>query len=188
LKRHQLRRIYILSQLEGADTAYNMLGVMAIKGEVDRERFEDAFIKLIERHESLRTSFDVINGEVYQSIHEELQFGIEYTELGHRQESDIIDSFIRPFELNKAPLLRVGLCKIDEDKHLLMFDMSHIISDDVSMNMLIRGFMDIYRGIELPALDIQYKDFAEWQNEMIRTGEIREQEEFRYGWQFSICI
>ncbi|MCK4763457.1 MAG: hypothetical protein KAW12_14755, partial [Candidatus Aminicenantes bacterium] len=72
--------------------------------------------------------------------------------------------FIRPFDLTCAPLLRVGLIELEEARHILMLDMHHIAADGTSMGVLLRDFMDIYAGEELPQLGIQYKDFSNWQN------------------------
>ncbi|WP_164824375.1 condensation domain-containing protein, partial [Paenibacillus elgii] len=72
------KRLYILSQLEGGGISYNMPGIMTVEGSLDRERLEEAFRKLIQRHETLRTSFDVVNGEPQQKVHPEVAFKVEY--------------------------------------------------------------------------------------------------------------
>ncbi|MDQ1354923.1 MAG: hypothetical protein QG657_5232, partial [Acidobacteriota bacterium] len=77
---------------------------------------------------------------------------------------DIIRNFIRPFDLSKSPLLRVGLVRLAEEKHLFLVDMHHIISDGMSTQVLVHDFSTLYAGRELPGINIQYKDYAEWQN------------------------
>ncbi|MCP5054196.1 MAG: hypothetical protein GY940_43920, partial [bacterium] len=90
---------------------------------------------------------------------------------------------IRPFDLSNAPLLRVGLIKEEESKHLLMVDMHHIISDGSSLVVLIGDFMSLYNGKTLPAPQVSYKDFSQWQNSSIQK-EIIKQQEFYWLSQF----
>ncbi len=158
------KRLYTLHQLETDGISYNMPSIIAIEGRLDKVRLEEAFRKLIQRHEALRTSFHMDNEEIVQKIHSELPFEIEYKEAKEGQTSDIVKSFVRAFDLRKAPLLRVGLIKINEERHILMYDIHHIISDGVSMTILLQEFISFYEGKELPKLRLQYKDYAVWQN------------------------
>jgi hypothetical protein len=87
-------------------------------------------------------------------------------------------NFIRPFDLSQAPLMRVGLIKREKDHHILMIDMHHIISDGLSIGILVREFVRLYEGEELPELQIQYKDFAGWQSKWFKTGEMKKQEDY----------
>ena len=76
----------------------------------------------------------------------------------------IIENFIRPFDLSKGPLLRVGLIQINPSEHILMLDMHHIITDGVSQGILVRDFMELYKEeASLKALDVRYVDYADWQ-------------------------
>ncbi|MBN4049409.1 AMP-binding protein, partial [bacterium AH-315-N14] len=135
--------------------------------------------KLIQRHESLRTSFEVLEEGMVQRIYKEVDFEIDKYEVKEEKEiAGIIKSFIRSFDLGKAPLLRVGLIKVHPQKHILMYDMHHIISDGTSMGVLVREFSKLYGGDELPELRIQYKDYAVWQNELFRSEKIKAQEEY----------
>ncbi|UCH93607.1 MAG: amino acid adenylation domain-containing protein, partial [Candidatus Aminicenantes bacterium] len=90
----------------------------------------------------------------------------------------LISSFIRPFDLSHAPLMRVGLIKSSQNRHILMVDMHHIVSDGVSIGVLIREFVQLYEGNHLPVLKIQYKDFSNWQNKLFKSKEIRKQEAY----------
>ncbi|MCL6588806.1 MAG: amino acid adenylation domain-containing protein [Firmicutes bacterium] len=180
------KRLYILSQLEGQGTSYNMPAALIIEGPLERARLEAAFCGLIQRHESLRTSFELFNNIPVQRIHPAVEFQIEYQEMeddageegGNFQAQDYIRKFIRPFDLSRAPLLRVGLIKISAARHILMFDISHIISDGISTGVLIEEFTGFYEGRQLPGLRIQYKDYAAWQNEQIKAGRLQKQKEY----------
>ncbi|MCK4260460.1 MAG: amino acid adenylation domain-containing protein, partial [Halanaerobiales bacterium] len=161
------KRLFALGELEGDNIIYNIPSIMMVEGDIDKGRFEDTFITLVERHESFRTTFEVIDGEVVQRIHDDVNFEIEYIKSGSVDELEtIIKRFIRPFDLSKSPLLRVGLVKYDE-KHLLMLDMHHIISDGASMGIFFSEFFKLYKDQSLEELRIQYKDFSAWQNELI---------------------
>jgi len=89
-----------------------------------------AFKKLIERHESFRTSFEMINMEPVQRIHDQVSFEIEYyNEIQPDETRQILKKFVRPFDLEHAPLIRIGLIKTGNKQHIMMTDMHHIISD-----------------------------------------------------------
>ncbi|MHB8065926.1 MAG: amino acid adenylation domain-containing protein, partial [Ruminiclostridium sp.] len=172
------KRIYILNQLEGEGTSYNMPTVMSVEGYVDKDRLEKSFEQLVERHELLRTSFETVNGEPMQQVHSEAEFKIEYIEADENCKENKINDFVRTFDLSQAPLLRLRLIKVTKDRHLLLFDMHHIISDGTSMNVIIRDFKQIYEGKELSKLRIQYKDYSVWQNKLLKSDRIEKQEKY----------
>ncbi|MGG0098228.1 condensation domain-containing protein, partial [Bacillus subtilis] len=135
------------------------------------ERMDRAFKELIKRHESLRTSFEQdAGGDPVQRIHDEVPFTLQTTVLGARTEEEAAAAFIKPFDLSQAPLFRAQIVKVSDERHLLLVDMHHIISDGVSVNILIREFGELYNNRNLPALRIQYKDYAVWQ-EGFKTGD-----------------
>jgi len=158
------KRLYILHQVDEDNTGYNMTQVLQLDGEIDSARLRKTFHRLIERHESSRTSFGMIDGQVVQRIHDNVETKV-FAELFSKSDPPeaIIKSFIRPFDLSQAPLLRVGLLKESEQRHILMVDMHHIIADGISTGILIKDFMALWTGEELPPLPIQYKDFSQWQ-------------------------
>jgi len=154
------KRLYILQQMEKDDMTYNMPVVVFLEGEPQSERLQKTFHRLTRRHESLRTSFQMVAGEPVQRIHEKVECEIQYF-LATEDTEDT--EFVRPFDLSEAPQFRVGLVKQEEKKYILMVDMHHIVSDGTSMGILIRELMGLYGGEELPALRLQYKDFSLWQ-------------------------
>ncbi len=159
------KRLHLLQQRDPESTAYNMTGFLAIRGELDKERMEAAFHQLNLRHESLRTSIHQGGGEPYQVIHEAAAPDLQYS--GFREPcsfDEAIAAFVRPFDLARPPLVRVGLCKAPQHSYLLMVDMHHIVSDGMSIEVLTREFTALYSGEPPPPLRIQYKDFAQWQN------------------------
>jgi amino acid adenylation domain-containing protein len=162
------RRLWVLYQLDMASVAYNLPAVLKLQGSIQKEKLEQVFLSLIERHESLRTSFTMKGGDPVQQVHsfEEVSFEIEHYKYKPGLYSACIDTFIRSFDLSQAPLLRVGLGESEENgsrEHLLLVDMHHIVSDGVSVGVLVREFLALYHGQVLPALRIQFKDYALWQ-------------------------
>ena len=90
----------------------------------------------------------------------------------------IIRMFLRPFDLSRAPLVRIGVIKSQAAKYILMLDMHHIISDGISQEILLNDFMGIYNGRELPKLRIQYKDYSLWENSQIQQEARKGQEKY----------
>ncbi len=172
------KRLYILHEYDKASLSYNNPSVTRLKGALNKEQFSDIFNKLVKRHEILRTSIELVNNEPIQKIAEALDFEIEYFESDEKNAGEIIEKFVRPFDLSKPPLMRVGLIKLTDKEHLFLVDMHHIIADAASSAILMNDFMALYEGKELPELGIQYKDYAEWQQSAERQEEIARQEEF----------
>jgi amino acid adenylation domain-containing protein/FkbH-like protein len=172
------KRLFILDKLEDLGTSYNMPLLMKIEGDVERQRIAGAFRDLIKRHEILRTSFAMVNGEPVQLIHEPADFNLEYAEMDESDLTDRFRSFIQPFRLDRIPLFRVCLAKLGEHHYALMLDMHHIISDGISIGILTQEFSDLYNGKAIPPLKLQYKDYAAWQRNFLQSGYVRRQQEF----------
>jgi amino acid adenylation domain-containing protein len=159
------KQFYVAQQVKHGDTSYNMYETMHMKGILSRERLEAAFRQLLLRHESLRMSFHMVNGEPVQEVNRDVVFNIEYYdgETVNKQEPEkITRDFFRPFDLTRAPLWRVGLVKTASDEHLLMVNMNHIIADGTSVGIFIRDFNAIYNHEPLPTLTIDFRDYLEW--------------------------
>jgi amino acid adenylation domain-containing protein/FkbH-like protein len=172
------KRLYLLDLIGSNNIAYNLPSSFIIEGNLNLDKLEKTFQKLIQRHESLRTSFAIINAIPVQKIHQEIDFKIKYFETQEHVLPEIIKEFIRPFDLSQAPLFRVCLVSIETEKYILLVDMHHIISDGVSISILIREFGELYAGKELPELRIQYKEFSEWQNQYLYTDYAKQQREY----------
>ena len=173
------RRLFLIDRFEEVGTGYNMSGALIIEGETEPGRLERTIDALIHRHESLRTSFHLMDDQPVQIIHETVDFQIQ--PLGIEPDfSRLIQRFIRPFHLSEAPLLRVGVTEIETAKQLLIFDLHHIIGDGTSMSILTDDFIRIFQSGEynLTPLELQYRDFSMWQEKRLQDGSIKEQEEY----------
>ncbi|WP_155617211.1 non-ribosomal peptide synthetase, partial [Paenibacillus polymyxa] len=172
------KRLFILNQLEGADQSYNMPGVLLLEGSIDRSLLEKAFRGLIARHETLRTGFEIVQGEAVQRIYESVDFAVEYRHASEEEAPEFVQAFIRPFDLAKPPLLRAELVELAAERYLLMFDMHHIVSDGVSMDVLVEELVRLYGGESLEPLRIQYKDYAVWQQSDEQKVQLKREEAY----------
>ncbi|PED13455.1 hypothetical protein CON01_15525 [Bacillus thuringiensis] len=156
------KRLFILDQMEGNSTAYNMASALEVTGNLDLEKIQQAINRLIKRHESLRTSFVMTEEGAYQVIADEVFYQVEYEETDSYSDADR-EQFVRPFDIGTAPLMRFKVVKErNQNNYILLFDMHHIISDHQTLNILIEDFSRLYNGEELQPLEIQYKDYSEW--------------------------
>ncbi|GAA4279088.1 non-ribosomal peptide synthetase/type I polyketide synthase [Aquimarina mytili] len=160
------KRMFLLQALDVNSTLYNEIEVLWVLGEINKKKVEEAFKQIIQRHESLRTTFAFVENELKQEISEEYNFQLELFEYKEGQLDDIVKSFIRPFDLTnkKEPLLRVGLVEKSPTEHLLIMDSHHIVMDGVSRFIIREEFNLLYNEASLSPLKLQYKDYAEWQN------------------------
>lgn len=178
------RGIFLQHRTQGGSRGYNMPQMMRLGTRCHRERLEESFIKLILRHESLRTSFELVNGQPSQRIHQQVDFRVEYFDAGDSADDspatveNIFRDFIRPFDLAAPPLLRVGLIDTGNDEPLLMWDMHHIITDGVSLEIVGAELLKLYDGQQLPPLRVHYKDYCIWRNSTEITNKIQKQGEF----------
>ena len=175
------KRLHFLYSLNPASLSYNLPYTAILNGSLHKERLERAFSYLIMRHESFRTAFVEVDDEVMQRIEETVDFRVEWLEKGDQETEDLLNGFIRPFDISSAPLLRVGLLKLSPGHQLLLVDMHHIIADGVSSDILIKDFLSLYRGETLASLPLQYKDYAEWQQSSREQERITAQKTFWLG-------
>jgi acyl transferase domain-containing protein/NADPH:quinone reductase-like Zn-dependent oxidoreductase/acyl carrier protein len=182
-------RLYMLQRMEPLSLVYNLSYAVILEGDLKPAKMHRVFDQLIRRHESFRTAFIIVEGETVQRVNKETKFEIDYYEMKEDPDGQVIKScihsFIRPFDLSRPPLLRVGLVEpphtpaalrrhpsqeVKGDKYLLMVDMHHIISDGLSIGIFIREFMALYGEKELPALPIRYKDYTQWRSQRFSRG------------------
>lgn len=170
-------RIYYNQQLNKDGASYNLPMIWQVTGEVDSERIEQVFRRLIDRHEALRTGFSYQDGELLQFVLEEIDFRVDRIETGQSLH-EAIRAFVRPFDLGKAPLVRCGIIESAEGRKLLVADFHHIICDGLSQANLLNDMVAFYNGREPDQLALQYKDYAEWEHKFRATDEYLAQREF----------
>jgi amino acid adenylation domain-containing protein len=170
-------RLWFLYQLEGATGTYNMTGALSLSGSLQVEALKQALGAIIQRHESLRTSFQTVDGVPVQVIDPNPIWELSMVNLeGKEAETEKLAyrESQTPFDLTKSPLLRVTLLKLQPEKHILLINMHHIISDGWSIGIFVRELSHLYGAFvagekpTLADLPIQYADFAVWQRQWLQ--------------------
>ncbi len=174
-------RIYALQQMDRDSTVYNISGLYPLRVDLPKDRLDTIFKELCRRHESFRTCFGVVEGEPVQFIREQVEFDVRYIEGAGDDIPGIFKRFIRPFDLARPPLLRVGIVTPPTGESLLLIDIHHIVADGFSFTRLREEFLLMASGNRLPALSLQYKDYAEWQQRSWWAGRLASQEEYWLG-------
>jgi acyl transferase domain-containing protein/acyl carrier protein len=173
-------RLYFLQRFEPSATGYNETQLVELEGPVDVERLESAFKGLIQRHESLRTSMTMKGDQPVQRVHDaaEVKFHLEVREAAEDAIESEMEDFVRPFDLEVPVYLRGRLLKLSPQRHILMMDMHHLVTDDVSDKVFVREFTQLYKGESLESLKLQYRDFACWQRDRAGSGVMEAQREY----------
>ncbi|ELP56284.1 tubC protein [Microcystis aeruginosa TAIHU98] len=170
-------RLWFLYQLEGATGTYNMTGALSLSGSLQVEALKQALGAIIQRHESLRTSFQTVDGVPVQVIDPKPIWELTMVNLEGKEAAAEKLAYAEaqtPFDLTKSPLLRVTLLKLQPEKHILLINMHHTISDGWSIGVFVRELSHLYGAFvagkepTLPTLPIQYADFAVWQREWLQ--------------------
>lgn len=170
------QRLWFLEQMEGTGTQYNLPIAWRLRGEVDVDALRDALEFIVHRHSVLRTKFISDGGVPMQLIGKPSPFVLPVTTLapGQALEPLVHGEGLEPFDLEKGPLLRGRLISSSARDHVLVLTAHHIAFDGWSFDVLVRELAASYtalasgRACDLPALAIQYKDYALWQRERHR--------------------
>ncbi|HYP28610.1 MAG TPA: amino acid adenylation domain-containing protein, partial [Blastocatellia bacterium] len=171
------QRLWFLDQLEPNSDLYNIPVAIRLTGNLRVEKLEESLDEIVRRHEVLRTSFAIVDGQPMQVIAPELKLTLPVIDLTGMAKEDreaearrlAGEQARQPFDLRRAPLLRASVARLTENDHVIMVTMHHIVSDEWSMEVLVREVASLYeafsRGEPSPLgdLPLQYADFALWQ-------------------------
>ncbi|MCV6636088.1 amino acid adenylation domain-containing protein [Candidatus Albibeggiatoa sp. nov. NOAA] len=180
------QRLWFLDQLEGQTAAYNIPYAIRLHGQLDIVALKNSLLDIVQRHEILRTNFRLQDNQVIQIIHATSELNDFFEFLPTISPTNITQYLTeqaeKPFDLKSDSLIRVLLIKQDIDKYILFINMHHIISDGWSMDVLFNELTTLYGGYQeeadnsnLPALPIQYVDYAHWQRNWLQ-GNVLEQQ------------
>lgn len=176
-------RLWFLAQLQSGDTTYNELFALRLIGFLNIEALEQSLNEIVRRHEALRTSFYTNkDGQPFQVIASTLNIKLSRLDLSHlliaeqevEVQSLINQEYQNPFDLSQVPLLRCTLLRTHDQEQIILFSIHHIVSDGWSMGVFVRELAALYAAFSvgepspLPALPIQYADFAVWQRQHLQ--------------------
>jgi amino acid adenylation domain-containing protein len=186
------QRLWFLAQMEGGSKASHMPLGVRLRGRLDREALKQALDRIVARHEALRTTFVMVEGEPLQQIAPVDQSCFHLLEHDVREHGDAQGELERlmaeearaEFDLQAGPLIRGRLIRVAEEEHWLLITMQHIVSDGWSMGMLFKELSVLYgayvRGEQdpLPELAVQYADYAVWQRKWMEGEVLQQQAEY----------
>ncbi len=162
------KRIYYACKIAGNDSiVYNTPGAILVDSILNKEKVESAFKDIIKSQSVFRTVFVIESDEVKQKILDTVDFAVESFNNTGSEISSLINNFAKPFDLEKAPLLRVEVHYIDNKQTLLLFDSHHIVMDGVSLNILVSDLFKLYNAESIDSLEVEYKDYSVWENTLI---------------------
>ncbi len=168
------KSIYLVSKMTGSNAlTYNIPGILMFDGKIDEKKLEECLAQLIKRHESLRTYFEIVEENIVQKVADNINFKLQIAENEEYKNIDsIFKQFVKEFDLSKAPLFRAKYVKFKNNKSCLLVDMHHIISDGATLNILTKELCKLYENKELRPLNITYKDYASYSNNLLENGKL----------------
>ncbi|CAM4017544.1 amino acid adenylation domain-containing protein [Corallococcus exiguus] len=186
------QRLWFLDRWQPQSAFYNVPSALRLLGALHLPALQSAFDELIRRHESLRTTFDSTEEEPHQLIHPARSIPLQVIDLSSLPTAErmpearrLADAEAqRPFDLSEGPVLRLTLLRLEEQEHVLLGVMHHIVSDDRSIQVLLREVAALYDAFQrgqpspLPPLPVQYADYAVWQRSWLQ-GDVLDA---RLGW------
>ncbi|MCT7952156.1 amino acid adenylation domain-containing protein [Ancylothrix sp. C2] len=182
-------RLWFFDQLEPGNPFYNLCGAVRMTGEINAEALRQSIEKIIDRHEILRTSFTSAEKQPIQVIKAVGNFWLPIIDLSNfdacKREEKVqklsAEEAKLPFDLTQANLLRAKLLRLSESEHILLLSAHHIIFDGWSLGVFLRELAAFYQGFvdnnlaEIPALPVQYADFANWQRQQMQGEKVETQ-------------
>jgi amino acid adenylation domain-containing protein len=185
------QRLWFLDQMEPGNTAFNTVSALRMLGPLDVAAMQRAVADLVRRHEPLRTVFRTAEGAPVQVVLPYLEFRVplEPVDVPEGERRDVAlrvvaDETARAFDLARGPIFRARILRLGADDHVLLMSMHHIVVDGWSIGVLYRELCASYaayaegREPELPALPIQYADYAVWQRGTLQGAALDEQLKF----------
>lgn len=185
---HAQSRLWFLAQLEAASTAYNVPLHHLLDGPLNVEALSAAIDQLVERHQSLRTTFALADGEARQTVHPPRSSYLEIADaagwdLAEARAAAQAESRLA-FDLERGPLFRWKLLRLAPRRHLLLITLHHLVCDGVSVGVLSAELSELYRAQArrrphaLAPVEVHYQGFTQWQHDWLATDAAAAQREY----------
>ena len=172
------KRIYSTCKMNNNSILYNISGAIVVNTILDKGKVETAFNKLINDNTSLRTYFKIVDNQPYQFILKHANINIKTFNTKKEDIYNIINNFPKPFNLEKAPLIRLEMHYIDNKQTMILFDSHHIILDGVSLNILINKFCNSYNNQEVKKTKLDYIDYIIWEDSFNSSNKLKQFEKY----------
>ncbi|HEV2733612.1 MAG TPA: condensation domain-containing protein, partial [Longimicrobiaceae bacterium] len=181
------QRLWLVHRMEPDSSAYNVPHALRLRGELDPDALRRSLDELVRRHEALRTVFHERDGEPVQVVGPAVPVELPLVDLSgvpdaeREAERRVRAEALRPFDLERGPVLRSTLLRLGDGDHVLSFTLHHIVSDAWSRGVLVREVSALYAAFSrgeaprLPELPVQYADFAVWQREWLSGDRLERQ-------------
>ena len=185
------QRFWFVERLGAAGAAYHIPLLLTLRGALDVDALRAALVGLVARHEALRTTFEVRGAEPVQVVAPSLDIDLPFHDLtafsgDAEAEAERMsrEEWVAPFDLERGPLIRARLLRLSADEHRLLLSFHHIVCDAWSLTVAFRELGELYaaaregRPVNLPALPVQYPDYAVWQRERLDGDALARELEF----------
>ena len=183
------QRLWFLEQFTNDTVAYVFCNKVDLRGRVDLDAVKKSYQTIVNRHEIFRTCYRQQNGIAYQAIEDNVEIDIPLIDLSNLSRDDqqtqlaeiVENESRRPFNLEEVPLMRMCIVRLELEHHVVLQTVHHIVYDGWSLAVMYRELKVLYEAYiqnkpdPLPPLDIQYADFANWQNKHLESSEMRKQ-------------
>ena len=183
------QRLWFIDQLDPGNSVYNFPIAVLLKGPLNLAALEQSLNEVVRRHEALRTTFSIVDGQPSQVIAPGLNITLPIINLKELSDVErenevkrlVIEEARRPFDLAQGPLIRASILHLSDEERVGLLTMHHIVSDGWSTGILIQEMAALYQAFSsgnpspLPELPIQYADFAHWQREWLQGAVLQAQ-------------
>jgi amino acid adenylation domain-containing protein len=179
--------IFLLSRMQDVGISYNLPEIIEIRGKINSEDINLACKELLKQEEVLRTSFKMFNEEPVQIINDDVEFNIPLIDYSYKYQDgnlnsqdikEILKEFIKEFDLKNAPLIRMYLIKVAEEKYLLLIDMHHIIADGISQELIKYKLSYLINRKSVERAEIKYKDYSVWMDDRLKSDRILKMKDY----------
>ncbi|GEM_PF-6844861 len=179
----QQKRLY--DRYVSAKTEFEKLGdhfiqVFIIEGELEKDKVIQAAQELVNRHEAYRSSYEIVDGELVYKVIGNVKARVVFCEAEDNDASvrEAIDKYVQSFNLNVPPLMEILLVKVASQKHFVVINTNHMISDGASQIIVVDEMGSMLLGNKLNPVTVQYRDYVKWFYSAENQKDLQEQRKY----------
>lgn len=172
------KRVYLSCKTDPNSILYNMPGYIRLPKQINLEKLKLCFIRLMNRHEILRSQLIEKDATIFSRIISAEDFNFSIERLCYKTLEEAFSKFVKPFDLKTEPLLRVAYLTLSNEQTYLLLDIHHIICDGSSLNLMIQELCDLYQGKSQDENLLCYSDYAVWEQQHLENYGYEREETF----------